>query len=324
MTQSARLSPFGVVAFLIFALGLALIWGPITLHVSDLWHVLIGDGTALHRTVVLQVRLPRALLAAIVGGNLAVSGVLLQSALRNPLGDPHLVGISSGAGLGAVLAFMFFPMNFSVLSGFAFLGAILSCAAVYLLAYQTGASPVRLILAGVAITSLLGALTNALLSFSGMSVQIALSWLAGGFSGRSWAELNLVLPWTAVGILGALWMSRMMNVLALGDQTASALGLSVDRVRLLLLVLGALLAGSSVAVSGVIGFVGLMVPHIVRLLVGHDHMRCVPLAFGLGAALLCLADTLARNLLDPVELPVGVFTAALGVPYFLQMLRGRR
>lgn len=313
----------GALAVLLAALVLAVTRGSVPVSPTQIVEVLRGGGDDLARTVILDLRLPRALLAAVVGGNLAVAGVLLQSALRNPLGDPHLVGVSAGAGLGAVLAFSFFAGSFAALPLSAFAGALLSAVIVYGLAYREGAQPLRLILAGVALTSLLGAATNALLSVSSAPLPVVMSWLMGGFSGRSWGELEALLPWSVVGLLAALVASRAMNVLALGDELVHGLGLRVERLRLGLLGLGAMLAGASVAASGVIGFVGLVVPHVARLTVGAAHERVVPLSWLLGAALLVVADTGARLLLDPTELPVGIFTAALGAPYFLHLLRRR-
>lgn len=313
----------GAFGVLLAALVLAVTRGSVPVSPAQIVEVLRGGGDDLARTVILDLRLPRALLAAVVGGNLAVAGVLLQSALRNPLGDPHLVGVSAGAGLGAVLAFSFFAGSFAALPLSAFAGALLSAVIVYGLAYREGAQPLRLILAGVALTSLLGAATNALLSVSSAPLPVVMSWLMGGFSGRSWGELEALLPWSVAGLVAALVASRAMNVLALGDELAHGLGLRVERLRLGLLGLGAMLAGASVAASGVIGFVGLVVPHIARLTVGAAHERVVPLSWLLGAALLVVADTGARLLLDPAELPVGIFTAALGAPYFLHLLRRR-
>lgn len=310
-------------AVLLAAVVFAVTRGSVSLTTAEIWSVLQGHGTDLQRTIIMDLRLPRALLAAVVGGNLAVAGVVLQAALRNPLGDPHIVGVSAGAGLGAVLAFSFFAGSFAALPIAAFAGALLATFVVYGLAYREGASPLRLILAGVALTSLLGAATNGLLSVSSAPLPVVMSWLMGGFSGRSWAELHTLLPWSVLGVLLALVSARTMNVLALGDEVAHGLGLRVERVRLLLLVLGALLAGASVAASGIIGFVGLIIPHLARLTVGAAHERVLPLSWLLGAALLVLADTAARTLLDPSELPVGIFTAALGAPYFLHLLRRR-
>lgn len=311
----------GALLLLVLAMVLAVAKGSVALTPVEIWGALRGHGTDLQRTIVMDLRLPRALLAALVGGNLAVAGVVLQAALRNPLGDPHIVGVSAGAGLGAVLAFSFFAGSFAALPVSAFIGALLSTLVVYGLAYRGGAHPLRLILAGVALTSLLGAATNGLLAVSSAPLPTVMSWLMGGFSGRSWAELTTLLPWSFIGLFSALLAARAMNVLALGDEVAHGLGLRVERVRLLLLVLGALLAGASVAASGIIGFVGLVIPHVARLTVGAAHERVVPLSWLLGAALLVVADTAARTLLDPLELPVGIFTAALGAPYFLHLLR---
>lgn len=313
----------GGALLLLAALVLAVARGSVPVPLPELWRALHGAGSDLTRTVVLDLRLPRALLAAVVGGNLALSGVLLQAALRNPLGDPHLVGVSAGAGLGAVLAFSFLAGSFAALPLSAFLGALIATALVYGLAYREGAHPLRLVLAGVALTSLLGAATNALLSLSSAPLPVVMSWLMGGFSGRSWAELSALLPWSVLGVIGAFLASRVMNVLALGDEVAHGLGLRVERMRLLLLLLGALLAGASVAASGIIGFVGLIVPHVARLTVGAAHERVLPFSWLLGAALLVLSDTAARTLFDPLELPVGIFTAALGAPFFLHLLRRR-
>ena len=287
--------------------------------------------------IVHEVRLPRALTGALVGLNLAVSGVLLQGVVRSPLGDPYILGVSAGGGLMAAATTLLdtdLPLDVLPLPVMAFLGSLVGALVVYAVAWDgTGVTTTRLALAGVAVTSTLGAFTTTIVvqSVEGGG-QIFFQWLVGGLFTAGWQDYYLIAPYTGVGFVAALALAHHANVLALGDEMAQGLGLNVERTRLLMSAVAAVLAGSSVAVAGLIGFVGLLVPYVARRLVGSDFRYLVPTSAILGAALLVGADWSAREvfpqlLLDAstnVEFPVGIITAVIGGPLFLWLVRARR
>ncbi len=301
------------------------VWGSVADH-------LLGrpiDPTDVQDRVVWTLRLPRVLLAVVVGAALSVAGTTLQACVRNPLADPYVLGVSQGAALG-VVAVLVLGASFLGgigLTGAAFLGAMVTTAIVYLLGRRRGYfSPARLVLAGVAVGYLCLSATSYLeLRTDPSNLASVLFWLLGSVSGARWDQLGLP---TAVLVLTMVWLimqSRRLNTLLVGDESASALGVSVSRFRAQLLVASSLLTGTVVAVAGGIGFVGLMIPHIVRLLVGPDHRRVMLVAALLGGQYLALVDLAGRWLGAPAELPLGIFTAAIGAPFFLVLMaRSRR
>jgi iron complex transport system permease protein len=298
--------------------------GPLAFSPAEVLRALFVEDEGLARQVVWNLRLPRVLLAALVGASLAVAGSILQGVTRNPLADPYLLGISAGGVFAAVASITLTPeVGPAYRPTIAFAGALAAGFVTYLVAWRGGVSPVRLILAGVSLTSLLTAFTATLLVTSTASAQIAVSWLIGGFLGRGWDHQAWAWPYSVTGIGLALLLAREVNVSALGDELATSLGQRVERTRFLLIAVAALLAGSAVSVSGLIGFFGLVVPHIARLVVGSDYRYQLAAAALFGATLLVLADTAARTVLDPRELPVGVLTAAMGVPFLLYLIRRR-
>lgn len=281
------------------------------------------------RAIVVDIRLPRIALAAAVGMALAASGTVFQGLFRNPMADPYIIGVSGGAALGATAAIVF-GLTFSVLglsavTLLAFAGALGVTLLVYRLAWHRGdVVTEHLLLAGVAIGAFLAAIISTLQLAGGGSLQQVLFWLMGGFSGRGWEHVALAAPYLLIGYAGARFFARDLNLLVLGDDTARALGVSVARARAGLTAAASLMAAAAVAVSGLIGFVGLVVPHLLRLVVGPDHRRLLPAAALAGGITLLLADTLARTIIAPVEIPVGIVTAALGAPFFLYLLRKHR
>ena len=302
--------------------GIAL--GSVRIPLPDVWAGVRGEGTGATTFIVRNLRLPRVLLATLVGMNLALAGAILQSVTRNPLADPHLLGLSAGGALAAVLAFHYAPgAGVGTLAPIAFAGSLAGAAAVYLLAWRGGVSPTRLILAGVAIGAIFASFTTGLLLSSSLTTQAIMAWLAGGFYGRSWPHVRVLLPYWAIGLAGVMLLARRLDVLALGDEPASVLGVRVQRLRALLTGLAAFLTGSAVAAAGLIGFVGLVVPHAARLLVGSSHRYLLPMAAILGGALLVGSDIVARTVAAPRELPVGIVTAVIGAPAFLYLLRRR-
>ncbi len=285
--------------------------------------------TSTEAQIILGLRLPRVLTAGLVGAGLASAGLALQGLFRNPLADPGITGVSSGGAFGAVLALAsgFAARIIWVVPALAFAFALVTALGVYALAIERGRVQVAsLLLAGVAVSSLMNAGITAVLTLTRDAERLReiLFWLLGGFINRTWGHVLTVAPFVALGIAVLLAFARDLNVLLLGEEEASALGLDVPRLRLIVLVVTALITGAAVAVSGVIGFVGLIVPHAARLVLGPDHRALLPASALGGAAFLIAADTVARLVLQPGELPVGVLTALLGAPFFLGLLVANR
>jgi len=273
------------------------------------------------RQILENIRLPRTIVALLVGVNLSLSGAILQAVMKNPLADPHIIGISSGAGLFGIFAMMIFSDAGAFVTPAAFVGAILAASLIYVLAWKDGIRPIRVILAGVAVSAFLGAGISALLIFAGDKVHGALMWMVGGLSARSWQHVEILLPYSIAGTLATFLSARHLNVLQLGDEVATGLGLRVNLVRTILTAIAALLAASAVCVVGLLGFVGLIVPHTARLIFGSDYRILLPSAALLGAAVVTISDTVARTIFAPAELPVGILMAMLGAPFFLYLLR---
>ncbi|MGB3309051.1 MAG: iron ABC transporter permease [Nodosilinea sp.] len=275
-----------------------------------------------HAFVVNTLRLPRALVALLVGMGLATAGTILQGITRNPLAAPEIIGINSGASLVAVALIVLFPqVAVGWLPIAAFLGGLGAAIAIYLLAWNSGSSPMRLILVGIGLTSLTGAFTSLMITFGNIyDVSQALIWLTGSVYGRSWEHFWPLLPWLAVFLPLTLVLARDLDTLNLGDNLAQGLGSRVEWTRSLLLLCTVALAGASVATAGTIGFVGLMAPHLARNLVGPSHIGLIPAAALTGACIVELADIVGRLAFAPIELPCGVITAVIGAPYFLWLL----
>ncbi len=311
-----------LVTGLLVTLILSLSQGAVPLTVSEFWQAILHKGDPIKQTIVWDLRLPRIVAAVIVGAALGMSGALLQGMLRNSLADPFILGISAGAGLVVILMIVLqvFPIAIPLA---AWIGAILTSIIVILLGrVGSGISVERLILGGVAVSSLLGSVqTTLLLLAEDGQIQIALSWLVGSLNGRGWREISTAGPYIIVALLGGCLLARSVNVLALGDDLAVGLGVSLTRSRILIGGVATLLAAGAVSICGLIGFVGLVVPHGVRLIVGTDHRFVLPLSALAGAWLLTFADLLSR--LGSVELPVGAVTALLGSPLFIWLLYRR-
>lgn len=310
--------------FALFALGAAasMMLGSVEVPPEELFAALFSDAEGgAHAQIIRNIRLPRTITAALVGVNLALSGAVLQAVMKNPLADPHIIGISSGAGLAGIFVMLVRPGWVHWITPAAFLGAMAAAAFIYLLAWRDGVRPVRIILAGVAVSAFLGAGISALLILYSDKVHGALMWMAGGLAARSWPHVAMLWPYTALGALLVLLGARHLNILQLGDELAQGLGLPVEATRVAMTALAALLAASAVSVAGLLGFVGLIVPHAARLLVGSDHRFLLPGAAFLGAAVVMLSDTFARTAFAPSELPAGIIMAALGAPFFLFLLR---
>ncbi|GMX61650.1 iron ABC transporter permease [Paenibacillus elgii] len=298
-------------------------YGSVSLSLQEVWTVFTASGPPAHEKIVMNLRVPRVLVGMLTGACLAAAGALLQGVMKNPLADPGIIGVSAGGGLAAIMAMIVFPQFSYLLPALAFLGALITSVVIYGLAWNKGASPLKIILAGVAINALLGAVTNGLMVTYSDRVQAVLPWLAGGLSGRSWHHLQFMAPYAITGLALSVLAIKPANLLLLGDDAAKLLGQKVEVQRLLLILLSSLLAGAAVSVAGLVGFVGLVVPHAIRLLAGEDYRFLLPLSIVGGAALVVLADTIARSWFDPIELPVGILLAGLGAPFFLFLLKKR-
>ena len=311
--------------------------GPVAVSPLDAAKIVIGhlipgmpwmtDGTLtpLQDQAVWQFRVPRSLLAALSGAGLALAGAMMQAVVRNPLAEPYILGVSSGASVGAVLVIVSGGATFLGLSmsGAAFVGAMVACLLVAMLARIRGElSPTRMILAGVALGALLSAVTSYLtLTTDAQNVVSVMFFLLGSVSAADMSTLLIPAVALAIACIAVFELSRSMNALLAGDESAMAVGVRTTRVRGVLLVLASLLTGAIVAVSGGIGFVGLVVPHMARLLVGSDHRRMLPITILGGALFLMVADLLARTVAMPTEIPLGILTAFVGAPFFLWLMR---
>lgn len=302
----------------------SLTYGSVSISLAEIWHVFFQDGESIHKKIIIDVRLPRVIIGILVGGCLAASGALLQGVMKNPLADPGIIGVSSGAGLAAIITMVLLPQYSFLLPIAAFIGALITSLAIYVLAWDRGTSPVKIILAGVAINALLGAVMNGIMVVYSERVQAVLPWLAGGLTGRGWFHLEFMAPYAIISIILSFFAIKPANLLLLGDDSAKLLGQKVEVQRFLLIILASLLAGVAVSVAGLVGFVGLVVPHIIRILVGDDYTFLLPFSIVSGAILVVFADTVARSWFDPIELPVGILLACLGAPFFLILLRKRR
>lgn len=318
----AVLLALAVTIFLGLILNLGL--GEYRVSPLDVVRTLIGldTGNPSHSFIVNELRLPRALVAIAVGAGLAVSGTILQGLTRNSLAAPSILGITQGASLAAVTMIVLVPdLPGRLLPVVAFTGALAMATLIYLLAWRGDSAPGRLILVGVGLAAIAGALITAMITFGDIyDVSRALVWMAGSVYARSWNDLASLLPWFVLFSPLVVLNTRTLNVLNLGDATARSLGSRVELERGLLLLASVALAGSSVAVAGTIAFVGLMAPHLARRLVGPMHEALLPTAALVGAALVLLADLLGRTVFAPIEVPAGIITAIIGAPYFLYLL----
>ncbi|WP_416670322.1 FecCD family ABC transporter permease [Egbenema bharatensis] len=283
-------------------------------------------GNSDYNFVIYTLRLPRVIVAVLVGMGLAIAGTIMQGLTRNPLAAPEIVGVEAGAGLAAVALIVLLPaIPIFFLPLAAFVGAFIAALLVYSLAWENGSSPIRLILVGVGVGAIASAFTSLMITFGNIyDVSQALVWLAGSVYGRTWEHIWALLPWLFVFVPASFFCARELNTLNLGDDVARGLGSAVEWQRGLLLLTSVALSGASVATAGTIGFVGLMAPHLSRQLVGTSHEGLMPTSALVGGLIVALADLLGRSLFAPIELPCGVVTAAVGAPYFLYLLYRNR
>lgn len=326
---------------LVVAVLLASAFGAITISLPDIVKMMLNKlavfnfpatWSTAEETIIFQIRLPRVIGAALVGSTLATAGVLFQGLLRNPLADPYIIGTSAGAGLGATIA-MTLPINLTFL-GFglvpvaAFIGALASVILVYNLARVGGKTPIiSMLLAGFVVSALLASFIAFMMSISdrlNLNLRSVYSFLMGHISVSSWQQIAVVAPLAIVSIITARFFAFRLNAFTLGEEGAAYLGIEVEREKMLILALGSLLTALAVSISGLIGFVGLVTPHAVRLILGPDHRLLLPASALAGGAFVVIADLLARIILAPMEIPVGIITALIGAPFFLYLLRHSR
>lgn len=331
LTYVTLLIILGVTLILAIAIGAVAIPPGITLHVllSRFGLVDVPDVTSSTIAIVWNLRLPRVLLGMLIGASLATAGTTYQGLLRNPLADPFTIGVSSGAAVGATLAILVrqtglvnFPQMIPI---FAFAGAFAAMFFVYNLAKIGGQVPVvTLLLAGVVVSSFLSAIISLIMVFSGENMQSIFFWLSGGLLMRSWPEIWFVAPYLLLGFIILYAHARELNILLLGEEAALHLGVRVEFTKKLLLITASLVTAAAVSVSGMIGFVGLIVPHAVRMITGPDHRVLLPASALVGAIFLVWADVVARTAVAPQEIPVGIITAFVGAPFFIYLLRKKK
>ncbi|MBD8836875.1 MULTISPECIES: iron ABC transporter permease [unclassified Paenibacillus] len=310
--------------FAILSVIISLAFGAVSVDVRSILSVLLGNTDSDYYTIIWNIRLPRTLVAVFVGINLALSGALLQGVMRNPMADPHIIGVSSGAGLFGTTMLLVFPAFSHLLVPVAFVGALTSALLIYLLAWDKGVSPMRIILAGVAASAFLNSGVSALYTFYSDRIQGAVSFMVGSLSAKSWGHVETIIPYSIIGLILALLSAQRMNVLLLGDPESRSLGLNTEGYRLWFIAISALLAASAISIVGLLGFVGLIVPHAARILVGNDYRILLPASALLGVTVLCLSDTIGRVAFAPIELPVGIIMGVIGAPFFLYLLRKKR
>ena len=321
-TRRFRLMVIAILCiFVVAAFFAGNIIGTMKIEPGQVFNSIFGDHKSTQGMVIWNIRLPRMILAGLVGINLALAGAVLQGVMKNPLADPSIIGISSGAGLFGIFILVILPQYLKLVPVAAFCGALLAAVIIYSMAWKGGIEPTRIILAGVAVSALFGAGISATLVFFSDRVHGALTFMNGSLSSRSWPEVATIFPYTVAGLVLVLLLSKKMNILVLGDDVARGLGLNVEVTRLGFTALAALLAASAVSVVGLLGFVGLIVPHTIRLIMGNDYRYMLPSSALLGAALVMASDTFARTVFSPTEIPVGIVMAVIGVPFFLFLLR---
>ncbi len=311
---------------LILLLGLtflaANVYGAAEVAPRDIFNILFrNQDSGMYTVIIRQVRFPRNILACMVGASLSLAGAIMQGMMRNPMASPSVLGVTTGASTATYLMYIFFPASLSLVPMGAFAGALVTTFLIFVFAWKGGLNPTRFILSGVALSSVLTAVNNILIIRYPDVLEGLSGFMVGGLSARSWPQVRMVTPYFLAGTVLALLCANKLNVIMMGDELATSLGVDVDRVRMALIAISSLLAASAVSVAGLISFVGLCVPHIMRLYIGSDYRYLMPASALGGALILTLCDTVGRVILRPSEIPVGIIMALLGAPFFLWMLR---
>lgn len=298
--------------------------GAVKISPIEIINTLVNEKDSTAYQIILNVRLPRTIVAMFVGIGLSLSGTILQGVMRNPLASPNIIGVSSGGGFFAYVILILFPQYIYLVPMGAFIGALLASLFIYGLAWKDGVLTNRIILAGVAVSSIFSAGTNSLMNFFPERVQGVLGFMVGSLSAISWQNVRMIVPYTLLGLIILLFIPNKLNILMLGDEVATGLGLNVELTRFIFIILASLLAGAAVSVVGLLGFVGLIVPHMVRMFIGSDFVYLFPGTIFFGASVVMLCDTLARTLFAPIEIPVGIIMSVFGSPFFLYLLRKKK
>lgn len=298
--------------------------GAVKISPAEIINAVLFEKATTNYQIIWNVRLPRTITASLVGTCLALSGCILQGVMRNPLASPNIIGVSSGAGLMTLIVLIIFPDYYYLAPLGSFMGALMATLFIYFLAWKEGAATTRLILAGVAVSSLLGAGNNAIMTFYPDKVSGIIGFMVGGLSATNWKHVHTIFYYAIIGIILLLFVANKLNILTLGDEVATGLGLNVEATKFFFIIISSLLAGAAVSVVGLLGFVGLIVPHITRLFIGSDYRYLIPATIFTGSAVVVLCDTLARVLFAPVEIPVGIIMSVLGAPFFLYLLRRKK
>ena len=311
----------GVLALAVIGL-LTMMFGAVNLSAGEALSGLTAGSDSLSGLVVGQIRLPRFLDAVLVGGSLGVAGALLQGVTRNPLGDPTIFGLTGAAGLATAVSISINPQipQWGIALA-AMIGGLGGAGILFVIAYRGAVSPVRLALAGVALSALFGAIIVGLIASVRTFIQTTLGFLAGGLYGSDWSDLRSILPYAIPALAAAVALAGRLNVLSLGDEVATGLGVLADRTRLAILVVAGVLTASAVAVAGLVGFVGLLSPHIARYVAGSDNRYLIPASALVGAIIVAGADLVAKLIIMPSEIPMGIITAAIGAPFLLYLVR---
>ncbi len=297
--------------------------GSSRIPLSQVLDVIFGDAQGKDAIIIKSLRIPRALVAIFVGACLSVSGVLLQAVMKNPLADPGSIGVSAGAGSAAILILLVFPEITGALPLFAFVGAALACVLIYFMAWSDGVDPVRIILSGVAVNAVLGGFNSFLQLQNSDNLSGVLAFMNGSLSGSIWQDVYMMGVYAALGLFLSFLCIKNANALQLGDEMTKNLGVRVNLSRSVLSAVAAFLAAATVSCVGMIGFVGLVAPHIARMLVGSDYKALLPTSLLTGSLMVLLADTIGRSIWPGTEIPVGVMMSVFGGPFFLYMLRKR-
>lgn len=312
-----------IFTFLVFVASVA--FGAYSLSIGEVIKTIFTHSEGLNRNIIVNVRIPRCLVACLVGICFSASGLTLQGIMNNPLASPGTIGVNSGAGLLTTVCLVLFPSLTYLQTPLAFVGALFTTLIIYMASWQSGTIRVeRMVLIGVAVTFFVNALINAMLIFFPDRVVSTLGFTVGSLSAKSWFHFRMLLPYTAVGFLICFFMSGKMNVLALGDDMAAGLGANVNLERTVLIAVASLMAAAAVSTVGMLGFVGLIVPHITKRLIGSDYRFLYPGTALLGASMVMFCDLLSRVLFAPAEIPVGIILSVVGAPFFLYLLRRSR
>ncbi len=328
-----KITVLGLAVLLFFVIIGATAVGPVSISSITVAKILLSklplmdnlfshSWSSVEESIILQIRLPRIILGALVGSALAVAGAAMQGLFKNPMADPYVIGISSGAALGATLAVVLGVQGIFSMPLLAFMGALSSAFLVYSIARVDGQMQMEtVLLSGIAVAIFFSAIASFFMYVAGENLHQIVFWLMGGLWASGWDRVGVSFAPIFIGILGIYLFARDLNVLQLGEESAVHLGIEIEQVKRILLALSSLIAGIAVSVSGIIGFVGLIIPHMVRIMTGPDHRILIPASALVGAIFLILADSVARTIISPAELPVGIITAFFGAPFFVYLLR---